>query len=338
MPLQVITPSPQEDTTINTLLHAFDLDSTAIQLLHHGEGIVIASKRYNTPVILKILHSTSDSTAEIQARLDWMNYLHHNGVNVPELIMSGQGQWIEQVKIRDYYGMAYAYTSLPITPECLIDWHDPAMPIKLGEMMGRMHHLARTYHPQPGRPVLPQWQEGDWLKAPEQRLHPSQAAIVAAILRLRQVISQFPQNPINYGVIHDDLHTGNVFNVNGNLVVIDFDCCHTGWFAADIASALLFRTWIGPDKEHQEIKDEAVLFLKGIIEGYQTLCNLPPEWKSMLPDFLKLREISLFQSFYREVDVTHYEGNEIFWYLYDSIRLDKPFLDIDLEKLSCSGV
>jgi Ser/Thr protein kinase RdoA (MazF antagonist) len=333
MPTKLASLSTQEETAANALLKAFDLDSSAVQLLHHGEGIVITSIRYNTPVILKILHSTSDSTAEIQARLDWMNYLHHNGVNVPELIMSGQGQWIEQVKIGDYYGMAYAYTSLPITPECQIDWHDPAMPIKLGEMMGRMHHLARTYHPQPSRPVLPQWQEGDWLKAPEQRLHPSQAAIVAAILRLRQTISQFPQNPNNYGVIHDDLHTGNVFNVNGNLVVIDFDCCHTSWFAADLASALLFRTWIRPEKERQEVKDQAVHFLRGAIEGYQTQSDLPPEWKPMLPYFLKLREISLFQSFYREVDASHYD-DELFWYLFNSIRLDKPFLDIELEKLT----
>ena len=125
-----------------------------------------------------------------------------------------------------------------------------------------------------------------------------------------------------------------MFNVNGNLIVIDFDSCHTSWFAADLASALLFRTWIGPDKERQEVKDEAVLFLKGIIEGYQARCDLPPEWKPMLPYFLKLREISLFQSFYREVDVSHNKGDDLFCYLYDSIRLDKPFLEIDIENLA----
>jgi Ser/Thr protein kinase RdoA (MazF antagonist) len=111
--------------------------------------------------------------------------------------------------------------------------------------------------------------------------------------------------------------------------VIDFDCCHYGWFAADLSSALLFRTWIGPDKERPEVKQQAVRFLRGVIQGYQMENDLPLDWAYMLPTLLKLREISLFQSDYRGIDVAGGQGDELFRYLFDSISNDKPFLDID---------
>ena len=181
-----------------------------------------------------------------------------------------------------------------------------------------------------------QWHEADWVCAPESVLHPSQAAIAGAIMRLRDVISRFPRNAGNYGLIHDDLHTGNVFCIDGELAVIDFDCCHYGWFAADLSSALLFRTWIRPEKERQEVKDQAIGFLRGVIQGYQTQLDLPPDWAQMLPHLLKLREISLFQSDYRGIDASGGEGDELFWYLFDSISKDKPFLDVDWQVLTHS--
>ena len=117
--------------------------------------------------------------------------------------------------------------------------------------------------------------------------------------------------------------------MDGELAVIDFDCCHYGWFAADLSSALLFRTWIGPGKERPEVKGQAVRFLKGVIQGYRTEHDLPPDWGRMLPTFLKLREISLFQSDCRGIDASGGQGDELFRYLFDSIGNDKPFLDID---------
>jgi Ser/Thr protein kinase RdoA (MazF antagonist) len=164
-------------------------------------------------------------------------------------------------------------------------------------------------------------------------LHPSQAGLVAPILRLRDRITCFPRSPHNYGLIHDDLHTGNVFQSGGKLLVIDFECCHQGWFAAELASALLFRVWIAASKERPEVKVQALEFLRGVTHGYCAQRPLPDGWAEMLPDFLKLREISLYQSFYRTVDRTRGEGDSLCAYLYESIRQEKPFLDLDFTTL-----
>lgn len=47
----------------------------------------------------------------------------------------------------------------------------------------------------------------------------------------------------------------------------------------------------------------------------------------MLSPLLKLREISLFQSFYRDVDASCGKEDALFRYLFKSINEDRPFLD-----------
>jgi len=324
--------SPQEAMAVIALGDDFGLGRSDRKVLQHSQGIVLEAMGKGGPVILKIVATAA--TDELQARLDWIHYLHANGLRVPELIESTRGNWIGQAEINGTYYTAYAYVRIPLTDKSRIDWADDALPPKLGQVMGRMHRLSRSYRPESGRPRMQQWHEVEWLCAPASVLHPSQAAIVDSILRLRDVISQFPRNADNYGLIHDDLHTGNVFCVGGQLAVIDFDCCHYGWFAADLSSALLFRTWIGPDKDRPEVKEQAVAFLNGVVQGYRTENDLPPNWAQTLPTFLKLREISLFQSDYRAIDASSGQGDELFRYLFDSISNDKPFLDLDWQVLA----
>ena len=320
--------STQEQIAVHALMGAFSADHTHVCLLHRSQGLVMETTCGDVPVILKVMASAHD-TADLQARLDWIHYLHENGLNVPRLIASPQGRWIESVEIEGTWYTAYAYERIPLTPDHTIDWRDAAMPPLLGEVMGRMHRLARSYRPALGRPTMRHLQDTGWLQDPATAFHPSQAVVVEPILHLRDTIAQFPKEADIYGLIHDDLHTGNVFRMGHTLAVIDFDCCHHSWFAADLASALLFRVWIGPEKEN--LTDEAVAFLRGVLQGYRTQHDAPPGWASMLPHFLKLREISLFWSDYAQVDAATQTGGGLFWYLFDSIRQDRPFLDLDIE-------
>ena len=317
--------APQEIEAVDALAPRFCPDCRASKLLHRGEGLVVELARAGPPAILKIIPSATEIAHVLRARLGWITHLHQNGLRVPELIASTGGGLVEAVELRGIIYTAYAYISMPITARNQIDWRDATMPPRLGNVMGRMHRLARSYRPGPGKPTIGHWHDADWLREPERVLHRSQSAIADSIYQLRDRISQFPRDQANYGLIHDDLHTGNVFCLDGDLVIIDFDCCHHSWYAGDISSAVLFRVWIGPHKDAQE----ATAFLQGLIQGYTAQNDLPLEWASMLPYFLKLREISLFQSFYRDMDASRMEGDAFFQYLFDSISMDKPFFDVD---------
>ena len=314
---------------METLVQSFFPGRPEFHLLHHGEGIILEVFISPQPVILKVISSFHEPSEELQARLGWIAFLSRNGLNVPKLVANPQGNWIEQIQEDGKWYTAYAYEEIPITDKNVINWKDPTMSVKLGEVMGKMHRLAKTYLLQPGPSGFSHVQNAPWLYNPAESFHPSQQAIFGPIIRLGQRIAQFPKNPNIYGLIHDDLHTGNVFSLEGELVIIDFDCCLYHWFAADIASALLFRVWIGPEKE--KLRSEAQDFLRGLLQGYRMQCELPQGWTRMLPDLLKLRELSLYWD-YRSFDLKREIEDHLFWYVYDSIRLERPFLEIDYGK------
>jgi amicoumacin kinase len=326
--------SPEQDRVVTRFLHLFGLNPAARTVLHQGEGLIIDTQRQDQAVILKVVEADPDQVVQLQAQLDWVRYLAANGMNVPEWIVGIDGAVLQQFRAGERVFTAHAYPKFALNNENEIVWHrDAGLPRKLGEFMGQMHRLSENYQPEQGRALPGHWDEGDWVKDPASVLHPSQSGLVAPVLRLRERIARFPRSPQNYGLIHDDLHTGNVFQSDGKLLVIDFEGCHQGWFAAELASALLFRVWIAPAKERPEMKTQACEFLRGVIQGYRTRRPLPEGWAEMLPDFLKLREISLYQSFYRSVDRTLGEGDSLCTYLYESIWQEKPFLDLDFTTL-----
>jgi amicoumacin kinase len=319
---------PQAQDVAPLLARQFVPGYTALCELHHGEGAVFEITRGDSLTILKVLPATAGALETILAKLDWIAHLYENGFVVPRLLSSVHGNAAEQVESGGELFTAYAYEKIALTPDSRLDWSDADLPRRLGTVMGRMHKLAQAYASQKGRSLSREWDEADWLREPGRALHPSQNAIARAILCLRATLAGWPRNAMNYGLIHDDLHGGNVFRLGDELAIIDLDSCHYGWFAADIASALLFRVWIGPAKEDPLVRQAASRFLRQLLLGYQSQRELPPDWGKMLPYLLKLREISLFQSFYRHIDSSRGVDDPLFQYVFASISQDRPFLDM----------
>jgi Ser/Thr protein kinase RdoA (MazF antagonist) len=295
-------------------------------LLHRGEGLVIEFERAGQALILKLISPAAQ--VGLDARLDWIAYLGANGICVPALVETRAGGHIARVVLDEEAYTAYAYAKLPLGDENQIDWGDARMPVQLGKLVAKMHNLARGY---PRAAEFPTWDEADWLRCPAGVFHPSQAALVEPLLRLRDRLRSAAVLRQDIGLIHADLHTGNVFRAAGDLVVLDFDSCHRAWFAADLAYALLFRVWIGPEKE--ALTEEARAFLSGLIEGYRRLAPMPAGWQELFPSLLKLREISLYQSFYRDQDAAGRGGDPFFQYLFKSICQERPFLNLDWDSL-----
>lgn len=318
--------SPQNLPSVQALVRKFNGDLSHLRLLHQGVGMVFETIREGGPVIIKVNVSSTSTASILQARLCWIRYLQENGLFVPELIPSSDEKLVEEVEADSMFYAAYVYHKIPLSEENKINWNEPDMPMKLGRTMGQMHHLAKVYCPPVDLSPIEQWYDADWIQSPEQVIHPSQEPVISAILNLRQQIALFPKTPQSYGLIHDDLHTGNVFNLSGRLFILDFDLVHYSWFAADIASALLFRVWIGPEKDNPELQQAATHFLHDLLMGYCTQETPPPGWQEMLPVFLKIREVSLFQSDFRSLSVEQGRQDPFFAYVFDNIAHNHPFL------------
>ena len=156
--------------------------------------------------------------------------------------------------------------------------------LKLGEMVGRVHTIA------------------DELKQPIQRWSMDFENIVEPFLRdapmvlghrqkdliylnklasqLQEVIETQPDNALNYGLCHGDLHVWNVMLQPDNEVAIfDFDWCGNSWRGYELATI----RWSLP----RDAKGEAPW--KAFLRGYDMERKLSRQEKKLLPWFVVLR-------------------------------------------------
>jgi len=319
---------------ISALARHFCPHHKTLEVVNVGRSIACELHDNSEAFILKITEGSLSEKMTAIARTDWMSYLRHNSINVPKLVYSTSNNLVERAQIENSSFVGYCYLKIQLDVKDRSYWYQPAFIQKLGRTVGRMHSLAATYRPKTEEYMLFSWDDAPWIRKPESILHHSQTAIVERIYELREELSAYNRNEDNYGLIHDDLHTGNVFRSGNDPVILDFDCSHYNWFVADIASALLFRTWIGPEKEKPESQSVAIHFLRNLLLGYTEEHDIEEVWPEQIPLFLKLREISLFQSYYSHVDLNEPHGDASLQYVYQSIKSRKPFIEIDFSRIS----
>jgi Ser/Thr protein kinase RdoA (MazF antagonist) len=147
---------------------------------------------------------------------------------------------------------------------------------KLGRLMARLHVAARGWQA-PRSFERPHW---DWdglfgdegvfgrigahgwprLPAATRRLFRGQAE------RLRGAMHALGREPAFVGLIHADLHFGNVVFEAGDVHPIDFDDCGIGYWLYDIAAAM--RPW--------RTDPHWPVFWAAFQQGYRAVAALPP--------------------------------------------------------------
>ncbi|MDQ2807788.1 MAG: phosphotransferase, partial [Chloroflexota bacterium] len=137
----------------------------------------------------------------------------------------------------------------------------------------RARHLADPFAPQIVATI--QTLVTDTLSATEA------AQVTAALERLRATEQALAQEPDTFGLLHADLHYGNLLFARDTLRVIDFDDCGFGPWLYDPAvmlSAIL------------EWPNYAVL-RAALLAGYRSVRPLTPEHEAHLDTFIALRRL-----------------------------------------------
>lgn len=307
-------------------------DYDSFDLISHHRDSVIDVKRGAKNFIFKVVKLRSSHGRNLANEANWINHLLSNGMNVPKLVRSPSGNLVEMIDQTDGPVVCYCYEKMAIQSDARC-WLDPSFVVGLGHSMGKMHRLAEAF-PSHWQEAYPCWDSEPCMSDPERLFHPSQTKIVGAICDLKQRISSLEKSEHSFGLIHDDLHSGNVFETNGNIAILDFECVHRSWFLADIASALLFRVWIGPQKNEIEVLTMAKQFLVNLLSGYLDEHELVNDWRAQMPLFLRLREIKLYGSMYAGQSLSGSYQGSLFHYVYRSISEDRPFLDLDFENVA----
>lgn len=288
------------ESVLQEALLRYGGDKHTISNLEASESFVYAYEAQGNEYILKIRHSSVRSADQIRGELDWLHFLSNNGVRVSGTIPSKNDKHIEIIEVDNSYFTAVAYEK---ARGKMLDGnrYDPALLEQWGQIMGKMHNLAKLY--QPADPVYkrPEWHESMVMYV-KKWLPDSETAVREKWIKLYEQLQRLPKGNQDYGLIHSDLHHRNFFVDQGKITVIDFDDLQYHWFINDIAKTLYNEAFIFSVKP-QNRNSFARFFLKHFMNGYRKENRMDAEWKVLLQDFMRLRHLFIFIRLFEHLDI-----------------------------------
>lgn len=228
---------------------------------------------------LRFAHAEEKNHEQILAELEFLKYLRASNYPCLQPVLSKDGNELEVVETPNgrYYGVVFlgvpgkSLSKHPLTPEILFGW---------GKHLGRLHRLSKNFNPSHYRRV-DHLDQLNWMAEvldtfPEEELARKELEVVGNWLQ------RLPQNDANYGLIHYDFETDNVFHSpdNGEFYIIDFDDAVYHWFAMDVTTGLASYEGGNPELAQEQF-----------IAGYRTENQLDDEWLRLRSGFSRYQRL-----------------------------------------------
>ncbi|GIN61307.1 hypothetical protein J27TS8_13000 [Robertmurraya siralis] len=290
------------DEIMKTAFQQFSIQKE-MQKLGDFENYVYEVVKNKQSYILRLTHSSHRSQESICSELDWINYLHNCGMNVPKVYETVKGKLVAAIRARDgSYFFGSLFSKAPGSP---VKVNDENFSKKLfyqwGSTIGKIHSATKEYHRGEGVKERLHWNE-DELLAIERYIPKEEELVISNAKKLIANIERLERTADQYGLIHSDLHQGNFFYDGKDIHVFDFDDCCFHWFCSDIAIPIYYATLFRyPDNKKGERDAFASIFLESFIAGYTTENNLPDDWIKQVLLFLRLRDVTLYSVFHKKI-------------------------------------
>ena len=272
------------ETLIPYLEQHYDLSAPVeCTLIRRGFNDNYRVRAGEDPFVLRLYFNGKyyiQSEADFRFELDWLTFLHAEGIPVAYPLRRKDGDLLGPVDTDagPRWGALFAYASGE-SPQDLT----PEEAFSLGHVVARLHITSsrfRSMHPryhlnlhylteQPMRLISAFLREQG--RDDVYRFEPR-------VAELERLVRRLPTTSETYDLIHGDLHFGNVhMDARRGPTFFDFDHGGYGWRAYDLATACKSR-----------LSEES----KGaFLEGYERLRPLSVEERACIPVFQKIRPI-----------------------------------------------
>lgn len=270
---------------------AFGLVPENIDILSRSENVVCdLTLPGGDHVVMRFHRPGYNTMAELESEVQWVAALRDAGLPVPTPVPTTDGRYYTSVEAAGettHVGVVKWVSGRPLG--------DPIRPggeatvshyHRIGELIARMHHHI-AWLPSDGF-VRRRWDADGLLgEAPlwgrfweVETLTESQRELFReARIALRSQLAEVPTSDEFFGLIHADLHLGNLMADGDQLTIIDFDDAGFGWFAHDLAVSLhpvLDEPWFSDARA-------------ALVAGYRTVHTLPSEQAAWIDEFLTIR-------------------------------------------------
>jgi Ser/Thr protein kinase RdoA (MazF antagonist) len=244
-------------------------------------------------LLLRIHRTNYQTPRSIASELDWLAALRQGeGLVVPDPVVSPDGKSVVIVQT----------AGVPEPRACsLLRWIDGRVQEwnptvgqfnALGELMARLHNHAASWQ----RPAAFERRHLDWegLFGDNAGFASGGAATWARVpqayrscfedvaKKTRHVMDELGNGADDFGLIHADLHTGNVVLRNGGAYPIDFDDCGFAHWVYDIGAPLIYF----------QDRDDWPCLVKALLRGYARRRPLPTRQLNHLHQFMAARHVS----------------------------------------------
>lgn len=294
------------------------------------ENFIYGFDREGKSYIVRISHSCHRTVDEVKAEIDFLYYLANHAANVSTPFSTVNKELVERIDCPDEsYFIICAFTKAEGEVPSRQNAND-RMFYNYGKTIALFHKLTKDYRESEGIQKRFSWDQDLIILNADKYLPKEDRVILDRLNETITAIKSIEKNRDNYGLIHTDVHMGNFFVRDDELIVFDFDdsCYH--YFISDIAIALFYLIFMVKEEEQFAWVERFLpLFLKGYFEGNK----LSKDDFMKIPLFLKLREIILYIVVFRTLDTAENRFAKAYINRYrDRIVKNTPFIDLDFEK------
>lgn len=313
------------ESIINDFSKNWATDLSQIKLLGDVENFVY---EINNCFILRITHSSHRSKDLIQAELDWLKYLIDNELNVCTPILSKNNNYIETIDLDNGYFIACAFKKLTGYRLETNNQNDDIVK-NLGNLVGNLHLLSKEYGPNKNF-RRQQWFEesnnSDYLIY----LPKSKVKIITEIEQINNKFMSLAKSKDSYGLIHADIHTGNFFINNNQIILFDFDDSCYSWYIYDIA--IIIYSYLTLNDNINKI-DNIKRFTNTLIDSYMQVNKTFDINISFLQDIFRYRDLMLFVFVHKKWDVNNMNNKQKEYYDKLENRIINNLELINVEKI-----
>lgn len=269
-------------------------DPNLLKYYRISSNAVYWCKNQGETFFLRFTPAEEKSKESILAELEFLSYLRDNNYPAVDTILSKTGNELEVVDTPwgRFYAVAFKEASgkqiaeIPLTKDLIFG---------LGKSLGKLHKLSSEFIPVNNK-------RNDWEKTAcwmEDVLStfPDETAAKSELSILRAYFSKLPTTKENFGLIHYDFESDNVFynEITETYNPIDFDDAMYHWYALDIEQSL---DSIKEDMPEHQVESSVNEF----INGYRSEYAISDEMLKLLPIFRRYANLYGYVRILRSVE------------------------------------
>lgn len=257
------------------------------------ENIVYSCDSDSGKVYLRLTTPLRRAHAEIQAEINWIEHLAKSGLRVPRIIKDKSGNKIASFNEKDMHFEAVVFSGMGGEHPSKEIAENSKFLETLGSLIAQMHVASQYYEGTHQGIKRENWFEERGLR------HALAAAKQSKELSLRNQLEEslawmksLPQAHENYGLIHADLGSLNLFiEEDDSIGIIDFDDCCYHWFVFDLAIVIFS---MAGRFDHATPQPEEIRWLNDLVRGYRTIRPLDQKEIDLIPRFINFACLRLF--------------------------------------------